>query len=103
MLVVYDLSYGKQSAPTFFTSPQKFCDQGWDGITVPPVGIFMCEKTKDDANVKQHELLHWGQYHRMGTLGFYGNYIGGWIMAGFSYNRNWMEQEANITTRGTAL
>lgn len=99
ILVLYDLGIGKKSNPFFFTAPQLFCTTGFDGITLPPVGIFLCEEFKTNERLKTHELVHWSQYQRMGTLTFYGNYIGGWVMGGFQYKNNWMEKEAY----GTAL
>lgn len=102
-LVIYDLTYGKKSSPSFYTAPQAFCDLGWAGITAPPIGVFLCSDSSNDNDIKAHELEHWKQYQRMGTLTFYGNYIVGWIVSGFSYENNWMEKEANNTSQGNAL
>jgi hypothetical protein len=102
-LVIYDLAIGKRSNPASFTAPGLFCSQGLAGITLPPVGIFMCPEFRANAQIKNHELVHWSQYQRMGTLGFYGNYTWGWIISGFQYRNNWMEKEAYELTGGSAL
>jgi hypothetical protein len=102
-LVIYDLGVGKKSNPAYFTAPEYFCSQGWSGITLPPAGIFICDKDKSSSEVKNHELVHWAQYQRFGTLSYYGNYAWGWMTGGFSYRNNWMEKEAYKYTGGSAL
>ncbi len=102
-IVTYDLLVGKKSNPSYYTAPGIFCSQGWAAITLPPFGIFMCPMYTDNQSVKAHEIAHWNQYHQMGTLGFYGNYIAGWIVVGFNYENNWMEKEAVEKSKGSAI
>lgn len=46
---------------------------GWwlDGITVPPLGIYIKLKFKDDARLKLHEQAHWAQYEEWGFWKFW--------------------------------
>lgn len=102
-LVAYDIFIGKKSAPVTHTAPSSFCKTGYEGITLPPVGIFICPEYKTHAQLNRHERIHWSQYQRMGTLTFYGNYIAGWVLSGFNYKGNWMEKEAYENDQGKAL
>ena len=102
-LVSYDITLGKRGNPSLYAAPQVFCSYGWAAITLPPLGIFVCPKYTDNQSVKIHEHIHWNQYQQMGTLGFYGTYISGWIIGGFNYENNWMEKDAYERSKGTAI
>ena len=80
--------------PIFHKASSWFCITEYVGITLPPFGIYICEEYFDDENIRAHELVHWDQYKKYSTLGFYLRYIHGWISAGFNYTDNWMEKEA---------
>ena len=94
LVSVYDVVYGLKGEPAFYKISSLFCITRWVGITLPPLGIFICPERFDDVRVRRHELVHWEQYGRYGTIGFYVRYALGWVAAGFSYDNNWMEQEA---------
>ncbi len=92
---LYDISAGlTHVGPHFFTAPQVFCHSDWAGIALPPFGIWMCGNDMNNALLRRHELVHWDQYKRFGTLGFYANYLYAWASGGFNYKNNWMEKEA---------
>jgi hypothetical protein len=101
-LFAYDYTFGKTSSPKYYTASTFFCSQNWAAITLPPVGIFLCSKYTHNQKIISHELVHWGQYHKMGTIGFYTNYITGWVKAGFKYENIPMEKEA-YRSAGNAL
>ena len=65
---------------------------GFNGCTIPPFGIFINEKHKDNENLLSHERIHWKQYHRLGLLGFYALYLYGYLKYG--YDLHPMEIEA---------
>jgi hypothetical protein len=46
---------------------------GWwvDGICVPPLGIYIKRKFKDDDALLAHELGHWSQYREWGFWKFW--------------------------------
>jgi hypothetical protein len=61
--------------------------------TIPPFGVFIEDKYESEGNkigsIVRHELVHWGQYKRMGLFNFYFEYFK-------QYNKNgrinnWME------------
>ncbi|HLD61326.1 MAG TPA: hypothetical protein VJA27_04330 [Patescibacteria group bacterium] len=90
----YDVTIGQKREPTFFAAPRWFCDMYWKGITLPPVGMFVCEKNGVHERLRAHELVHWEQYRRTSTVGFYTRYFFHYMKAGFSYTDNAMEVEA---------
>jgi hypothetical protein len=65
---------------------------GYGGITLPPFGIYILAERLDDAELVQHEMVHWSQYERMGAIKFYWNYLAGLVRYG--YKNHPMEVEA---------
>lgn len=68
-----------------------------NGSTIPPLGIFILEKYKDEKNpdactVLQHEMEHWNQYKQMGLFSFYYHYLKELVVNGRV--NHWMEREA---------
>ena len=78
----------------FHTAPEFLCGGWWKGITLPPFGIWICKAQLNDPHIRAHELVHWQQYKEFSAIGFYVNYVWGWMRGGFSYENNWMEKEA---------
>jgi hypothetical protein len=64
-------------------------------ICIPHVGIFIKEKYKDDKTLLEHELVHWKQYKRMGSLVFLLRYLFQFIVIG--YDTMPLELEARQT------
>jgi hypothetical protein len=89
----------KDKSANFYAAPTIFCKTRFTGITLPPVGIFLCPEALNNINTKAHELVHWDQYQQNGSLGFYIKYAWGWVSSGFSYQDNLMEQEARQHSR----
>ena len=67
--------------------------------TIPPFGIFIEGKYKDEGDGKgsllAHERIHWEQYQKMGFFNFYCEYLSEYIKHG-RVNNHWMEVEARI-------
>lgn len=65
-------------------------------MTIPPFGIFIENKYKNEGNgsrsILQHEKKHWAQYKRMGLIKFYFQYAKEFVKYG-RYNAP-MEKEA---------
>lgn len=61
-------------------------------MTIPPFGIFIKEKYKNDSQVLEHDLVHWKQYKRMGLFMYYFRYFLQLIIIG--YDTMPMELEA---------
>ena len=70
---------------------------GYAGITLPPVGIYLLAERMEDQRLRRHELAHWEQYRRMGTIRFYAVYL--WWLARVGYERHPMELEARAAER----
>ena len=67
------------------------------GTTIPPFGMFILEKYKDEKNpnactVLQHEMEHWNQYRQMGLFSFHYQYLKEFVVNGRV--NHWMEREA---------
>ncbi len=93
---LYDIGAGLMHTnnPHFYVTPSFLCGKTWTGIALPPFGIWICKAYFDNARVRTHELVHWDQYRRMSAVGYYANYVWGWIAGGFTYENNFMEIEA---------
>lgn len=61
-------------------------------MTIPPFGIFISQKHKDNKKLLNHEMVHWEQYQRMGFFIFYFKYFFQKIK--FGYDKMPMEMEA---------
>ena len=62
-------------------------------ITIPPFGIFIEKKLKNNKSVLRHEEVHWNhQYCKMGLFGFYSQYFSEYSKYGRKYGP--MEVEA---------
>jgi hypothetical protein len=62
------------------------------GITLPPWGVYIRAECLADERLCRHEMAHWRQYQRMGTLRFYAVYL--WGLMRYGYRNHPMEIEA---------
>lgn len=67
---------------------------GYNAQTLPPFGILIKKEHARNANLLQHELIHWRQYQRQGLLLYYLNYLANQLQHG--YDNNPMEVEARV-------
>lgn len=69
--------------------------------TIPPVGIFIEDKYKNEGDgpgsILRHERVHWEQYRKMGLVSFHYCYLSEYIKHGRIHN--WMEEEARELSR----
>ena len=69
---------------------------GYNAMTIPPFGIIIDEKEKENIELLNHELIHWKQYQSMG-LGYYVNYAIGSIKYGYDAHPMELEARSNET------
>lgn len=43
----------------------------FNGICLPPIGIFINSEQQGNEELLKHETIHWRQYQRMGLGGYY--------------------------------
>jgi hypothetical protein len=72
--------------------------QGYQGITLPPLGVYVVSEALDKPDLIRHEQAHWAQYERMGLIGYYARYL--WYTVRYGYWNNPMEVEAREAQRG---
>lgn len=65
---------------------------GYAGITLPPFGIYILKERINETTLRNHELVHWEQYKKLGTIGFYAKYL--YYNLKYGYWNNPMEVEA---------
>jgi hypothetical protein len=65
---------------------------GFWGITLPPFGVFVLAEYLHDEKLKRHEMAHWEQAQRLGSVKFYVQYL--WLLARYGYQNHPMEIEA---------
>lgn len=87
-------SHVKSSSVKFYEAPNIFCETKFRGITLPPIGIFVCPEVFNNKQLRAHELVHWDQYKNHGTIGFYLRYLWGMLENGFDYESHFMEIDA---------
>jgi hypothetical protein len=64
----------------------------FNGITIPPIGIFINKDAMGNEQLLKHELIHWRQYQRMGLGRYYYDYARDYLKVG--YDAHPMELEA---------
>ena len=74
---------------------------GYAGITLPPFGIFILKERINDTVLRNHELVHWEQYKKLGTIGFYAKYL--YYNFKYGYWNNPMEIEARNNSTNTKI
>lgn len=52
-------------------------------IMIPHIGIFIKKEYKNDTILLKHEIVHWNQYKRMGSLLFLLRYLYQFITIGY--------------------
>lgn len=65
---------------------------GYNGICLPPWGLYIRDDQQGNAELIRHEMIHWQQYQRMGLLPYYYEYMRDYFIHG--YDLHPMEQEA---------
>jgi hypothetical protein len=64
----------------------------FNGICLPPLGIFINEKNMGNTELLKHEMVHWRQYQQRGLGGYYYEYLRDFFKVG--YDAHPMEKEA---------
>lgn len=64
-------------------------------VPVPDLIVVRERKFASHRRLIAHELQHVIQHNVYGWM-FYVHYVWGWVTAGFSYRRNWMERDARL-------
>lgn len=65
---------------------------GYEGITLPPFGIYILASHLNDQKLIKHEMCHWEQAHRIGILKWYTLYL--YYNLRYGYWNNPFEVEA---------
>ena len=65
---------------------------GFAGVALAPWGIFVLPEHLNNQRLTQHEIVHWRQYQRMGTLKYYATYA--YQVLKYGYRNAPMEREA---------
>ena len=55
---------------------------GFGGVTLP-WAIYILPERMDDTELRRHEIVHWEQKRRMGTVKFYFLYLVYWLRYGY--------------------
>jgi len=55
----------------------------YNALTIPPLGIFIQESQKNNRALIEHERVHWDQFQKKGTLGYYLQYALEYIRHGY--------------------
>lgn len=67
--------------------------------SIPPFGIFISEKEKNNKRLLKHELHHWKEYNKGGAILFYLKYLYQYLIYG--YDKMPIEIEARKETKET--
>ena len=95
LMIVLDMLIAKihKNPKIFYIEHSKI---NYDAQTLPPIGIFILKEYTQNKMLRDHELIHWKQYRRMGAILFYLKYITEYLL--FGYDKHPMEIEARIKT-----
>ena len=67
---------------------------GFNGLTLPPFGIFIRKELKGQEDLRLHELVHWKQFQRQGLARFLIGYS--LSSVAYGYDENPYEIEARF-------
>jgi hypothetical protein len=70
--IIYNAIQRRKDVPPVYV--RKSLSGNYNAITIPPFGIFITEKEKDNQALLDHEMVHWRQYQQMGLIPFYLEY-----------------------------
>jgi len=80
----------RKKQPTIFYVPN--IPFGFNGICLPPFGIYIRMDQQGNDALVAHEMIHWQQYQRMGLVPYYYDYMKDYFIHG--YDLHPMEQQA---------
>lgn len=90
LAMIYNaIQKNRKSPPVFY---KKNILKNYNARTIPPFGVFISEKEKNNNELLQHELAHWKQYQEKGLIGYYRDYSK--QMKEYGYDKMPMEIEA---------
>jgi len=90
--------YAKKNKPKIIVRKKLAGNTNFNAMTIPPFGIFIDEKQKDNKALLDHEMVHWKQYQELGLLKYYGKYMSETSDGG--YDNSAMEKEARTNESG---
>lgn len=88
--IIYDAIQRKRKNPPIFY--KKALSKNYNARTIPPFGIFIKATERNNAELLNHELIHWQQYQKMGLVKYYRTYFR--QMKEYGYDAHPMEIEA---------
>lgn len=68
--------------------------KNYNARTIPPFGIYVNKKNKNNAELLNHEKIHWKQYQDKGLINYYSEYLN--EINNFGYDNSPMEISARI-------
>ncbi|MEL6356679.1 MAG: hypothetical protein AAFQ37_07075 [Bacteroidota bacterium] len=89
--VISYLQRKNDNPPIYYLKSLPF---GFNGLAIPPFGIFIKDDLKNNSELLLHELVHWKQFQREGLLLFVLNYSLSSI--NYGYDGNLYEVEARF-------
>lgn len=91
-LSVYSLyQRSRKDYPVYYVDKIPF---GYNGLMIPPFGIFIKKSEKENKDLLLHEVVHWKQFQNNGLLLFLVKFFYYQITVG--YDKNPMEIEARF-------
>lgn len=81
----------ENNPPIFYVDKIPF---NYNGLTIPPFGIFIKKGLPNNENLVLHEMTHWQQFQRNGLLLFLVKYL--LYNAKYGYDQNPFEIEARF-------
>jgi len=91
-ITVYSMiQRNRKAAPVYYVD---WLPSNFNGLSLPPFGIFILKKHQDNEDLHLHELVHWNQYKRYGLFRFLLKFAYHQVIDG--YDRNPLEIEARF-------
>lgn len=81
----------RKAAPVYYVNWLPF---NFNGLSLPPFGIFIRKEQQHNEALKLHELVHWKQYKRYGLFLFLLKFV--YHQAKDGYDKNPLEIEARF-------
>jgi hypothetical protein len=92
-LLAYSEKQRKNDSPPVFF--KKSLPGNYNGFIIPPFGIFITERNRNNVKLMEHEMVHWKQFQREGLIKFIIGYSIEAITKGYDKNKYEVEARFN--------
>jgi len=97
IIIIIDLLVKKYNKPRIYIFNK--LPKNYNALVIPPFFIAIEKENKNNKTLIKHEKIHWKQYQKLGTIGYYLSYF--YQLGKYGYDKMPMEIEPRKLTGET--